>query len=109
MHDLKPRNIHSLIGIAATTQSNSLDTTFKTELSRREGHSTNSIHNLNTDWPPEDDGIEVVVPGTKSTSGDVDQHILEVLYGSTSERAKKRLPVLVQLCSEKSQQEDLLE
>ncbi|KAG6575231.1 hypothetical protein SDJN03_25870, partial [Cucurbita argyrosperma subsp. sororia] len=99
-----PRNNHSLTGIAATTQSNSLDTTFKTELSRREGHSINSIHNLNTDWSPEDDSIEAIVPETKSTRGDVDQYILEVLYGSTTERAKKRLPVFVQLCS--SQQEE---
>ncbi|XP_022974010.1 uncharacterized protein LOC111472626 isoform X1 [Cucurbita maxima] len=97
-HGLKSRNNHSLTGIAATTQSNSLYATFKTELNRR-GHSINSIHNLNTDWSPDDDGIEVVVPETKSTRGDVDQHILEVLYGSTTERAKKRLPVFVQLCS----------
>ncbi|KAL0560664.1 hypothetical protein IC582_001073 [Cucumis melo] len=130
----KFRNNHSLSGISATTttQSNSnlVDTITKTELSKREGltptsstlkRQTNTNPTLIStisiidwspeddgikDWSPEDDGIKIVVPGTESTKReDVNQHIHEVLYGSTTERTKKRLPVFSQLCSEELQEE----
>ncbi|XP_038897010.1 uncharacterized protein LOC120085195 [Benincasa hispida] len=117
----KFRNSHSLTGIAATTHSNLIDTFNKTELSRREDLTTTtsstSVRHMNTkpsliptisiiDWSPEDDGIKIVVPKTETTKReDVNQYIHGVLYGSTTERTKKRLPVFTQLCSEKLQQE----
>uniref|UniRef100_A0A0A0K529 C3H1-type domain-containing protein n=2 Tax=Cucumis sativus TaxID=3659 RepID=A0A0A0K529_CUCSA len=119
----KFRNNHSLTGIAATTttQSNSnlVDTITKTELSKRgltptsstlKGHTNNNPTLISTisiiNWSPEDDGIKIAVPGTESTKReDVNQHIHEVLYGSTTERTKKRLPVFVQICSEELQEE----
>lgn len=79
--------------------------------------SSNSVRHMNIkpslistisiiDWSPEDDGIKIVVPKTESTKReDVNQHIHGVLYGSTTEMTKKRLPVFTQLCSGKLQQE----
>lgn len=58
---------------------------------------TRAIPLLYSDWTPESDGIEITLPcGEKSPSKeDVDAYIENVLYGA---KAKKRLPVFVQIC-----------
>ncbi|XP_019171491.1 PREDICTED: mRNA decay activator protein ZFP36-like [Ipomoea nil] len=50
----------------------------------------------NTDWSPQDDGIETPLPG-KAPEGDVYSHIQRVLYGPS---ARKRLPIFSDICSE---------
>ncbi|XP_042058573.1 uncharacterized protein LOC121802945 [Salvia splendens] len=52
---------------------------------------------LCSDWTPESDGIEITLPCVEKSPSkeDVDAFIANVLYGA---KAKKRLPVFVEIC-----------
>ncbi|KAL7205942.1 hypothetical protein ACSBR2_018791 [Camellia fascicularis] len=61
-----------------------------------------SVTVTNTDWSPEDDGIEVTLPSSSSpekipSREAVDAYINNVLYGPSR---RKRLPVFAEICPE---------